>query len=119
MRTPRFFGFWPGIYQVGEWLALTLVAAFLLLPAVARADLVMRVSSSGLEIRLHQQACTSKPVLDQLKDEFHASFQRASATLPGKQFDGCWIEDEGSVILFFENGERLAVKRSKFSDPNI
>lgn len=34
-------------------------------------------------------------------------------------FAGCWIEEEGKAVIFFENGETVVGKLSRFKDVGV
>lgn len=92
-------------------LSLAIAAA----PAFA-GDLLLKNRETGAELRLNSGPCVNATVLGELKDEWAPKFKAASAIVDGKKFGGCWIEDAGRAVLFFENGERFMAPLSKFSD---
>lgn len=95
-------------------LSLALVAA-----SATAGDLVLNNATTGASIRLAEGPCVNAATLAEIKDEFHPQFKAARAIVDGKTFEGCWLEDAGRVVLFFENGERMLVPASKFRDPTV
>lgn len=98
----------------------TLLLSVVLVAASASAgNLVMHNSQTGAEIRLADSPCVNEATAAEIKDEWVPKFKAASAVIDGKTFAGCWLEDAGRVVLFFENGERFLVPASKFRDPMV
>lgn len=115
---------WRMLKDGGNIIASTLLACALAVlmasPQPASAgDLVLSNATTGASIRLAEGPCTDAATLAQIKDEVAPQFKAARAIIDGKSFAGCWTEDAGRVVLFFENGERFLVPASKFRDPMV
>lgn len=85
----------------------------------AWGELTFKNKTSGAEVRLKDSACVVPEILEQLRDEYRDQFKAAVAVVNGKTFAGCWIEDEGTALMIFDNGERLGLRMSVFSDPMV
>lgn len=95
-------------------LSLALVAA-----SACAGNLVLHNQQTGAEIRLADGPCVDEATAAEIKDEWVPKFKAATAIIDGKTFAGCWLEDAGRVVLFFENGERMLVPMSKFRDRTV
>lgn len=89
-----------------------------LMCGTAMADLV--ATNGENEIRLMTaEPCTNPAILEQLKQEYHSQFKRATATIKGKALPGCWIDTmEGAYYLQFPDGG-LAFPVEMFTEQGV
>lgn len=95
-------------------LSLALVAA-----SACAGEMVLKNRQTGAEIRLGEAPCTNEATIAEIKDEMVPRFRAATALVDGQTYQGCWTEDGGLAILFFENGERFVTRISAFRDPMV
>lgn len=80
----------------------------------AWADLVAR--SGANELRLLAEPCMHAGILAMLHPEYRPQFRKARATVNGKMFYACWIEQDGVAFVLYEDGDRSVFQVSAFKD---
>lgn len=96
----------------------SLILAAALLAAPAYADLL---ASNGRDwLRLTQAARTNQTILPMIREEHRASFKAGRAEAMGKAYQACWVDTmEGAYVVFFDDGEIVALPVAAFVEVGI
>jgi hypothetical protein len=90
-------------------MAIAMVSLFSL--GVAHADMVFQ--DGGDRLILRESAC---PLADKLPKEI--PFRKADGLVSGKPYIGCWVEQNGTVFLVWEDGDQGMLPTDAFKEYN-
>jgi hypothetical protein len=120
-RLSRAWSAWLALPVSARIAAVIFVACMIglfLLPSPARADLIARNGANGL--RLMPRPCDSAAVLADVGPTLAAKMRAAHARVDGQEFEGCWIEYEGSMFVIYEDADRSTIPVAAFkNEPGV
>lgn len=89
---------------------LSLVAMFLIVgftaTVVHAAEDHLVAKLGNVVVTIYTTPCTSKPVLENIKPDYHAKFKKANVLYAGKNLEACWtLHTDGSIYVMDEDGD--------------
>jgi hypothetical protein len=91
--------------------ALACAAALLAAPAIA--DEVIATNGSD-SVRLSDTQCSSDKVLELVPPALQTRMKNATAVIQGQSLRACWVADEKSAHLLYEDGDQGIVPLAEF-----